>query len=147
MQKCFLTYIMKIIHHSSFIIHRDISRTFGVVRMFQNVTGEFKQEEYEDVELNSRISKADRIKNLFSIQNILIYAISFMVSMVSFNGGIALFSLAIFAAVCSNRIAARCNIYNMSFRYSNKLWFKWIIIICTNNTNFYCFNLNLQTTI
>ena len=44
-----------------------------------------------------------KIKELFKKQDILLYIISFMVSMVSFNGNLAPFGLAIFAACCSNR--------------------------------------------
>ena len=81
--------------------------------MFQNITDEATLDDDEDVKLNSKTSKFDRMKELFSVQNILIYAISFMVSMVSFGlvePRIIPFGLAIFAAVCSNRIAARNNI-------------------------------------
>jgi hypothetical protein len=86
--------------------------------MFQNITSQEKQdEEFKDVNEYSK-SKLDRVKELFSIQNILIYAISALVSMVSFNGNIAPFGLAIFAAVCSNKIAARHNLYSMPNRYS-----------------------------
>lgn len=87
--------------------------------MFQNITGQEKQdEEFKDVDEYSKESKLDRVKELFSIQNILIYAISALVSMVSFNGGIAPFGLAIFAAVCSNKIAARYNICSLPYRHS-----------------------------
>jgi len=52
-----------------------------------------------------------KLKELFSIQHIILYAISCMASMVSFNGSLAPFGLAIFAAVCGNRTAARSSIY------------------------------------
>ena len=81
--------------------------------MFQNVTDEAIQEDFEDVEPNQTQKKSSKIKELFSIQNIILYAISFMVSMVSFNGNFAPFGLAIFAAVCSNRIAARSGVHSL----------------------------------
>lgn len=73
--------------------------------MFQNITDEVLRDDEEDVKLNSKESKRNRAKELFSIQNILVYVIAFMVSMVSFNG-MAPFAIAIFAAVLSNRVAA-----------------------------------------
>ena len=74
--------------------------------MFQNITREDEETIVEDVEFNKKDNKMEKIKELFSIQNIIIYAISFMVSMVSFNGNLAPFGLAMFAAVCSNKIPA-----------------------------------------
>ena len=82
--------------------------------MFQNVTDEIEQDEVEDVKFNNNSKKSLRIKELFSVQNIILYAISFMASMVSFNGNFAPFGLAIFAAVCSNKIAARSGIHSLS---------------------------------
>ena len=67
--------------------------------MFQNIAEDAKQEEYEDVKETSK-----KIKNLFSIQNIFLYAISFLLSMVGFGTELAPFGLAIFSATCSNKI-------------------------------------------
>ena len=89
--------------------------------MFQNITEEDKQEEVEDVKFNS---KTKRVKNLFSVQNIIVYAISCMVSMVSFNGELAPFGLAMFAAVCSNKIPAGVVFFSCLLRYINKIWSK-----------------------
>lgn len=69
--------------------------------MFQNIAEDAKQEEYEDVK---EVNKKSKIKRLFSIQNIILYAISFMLSMVSFGTELAPFGLAIFVATCSNKI-------------------------------------------
>ncbi len=66
--------------------------------MFQNVI-EDSVEKQENKE-----KRKIQIKNLFSINDIVLYAISFLVSMVGFNKEIAPFGLAIFAAVCSNRV-------------------------------------------
>ena len=44
-----------------------------------------------------------KIKSIIQKQDIILYVISLMVSMVSFNGNMAPFGLAIFAACCSNR--------------------------------------------
>lgn len=71
--------------------------------MFQNITQDIDKEEYNDNQYNKRFI----IKDLFSIQDIVLYIISFMISMVSFgNVSMAPFGLAIFAAVCSNKIPA-----------------------------------------
>lgn len=66
--------------------------------MFQNLNNS-NEEEYKQEEKKPKIN----IKNLFQEQNLFLYIISFMVSMVSFNGEFAPFGLAIFAACCSNR--------------------------------------------
>ena len=75
--------------------------------MFQNIIDEEIKEENGnlDTENNSR-KKWISFKSLFSVSDFVLYAISFMISMVSFGGEFAPFGLAIFAAVCSNRIPA-----------------------------------------
>lgn len=73
--------------------------------MFQNIIDEdIKEEQNFDTENKKR--KIINFKNLFSVSDFVLYAISFMVSMVSFNGEFGPFGLAIFASVCSNRIPA-----------------------------------------
>jgi len=66
--------------------------------MFQNINNN-KQEEQEN-----RTKRKIQIKKLFKTNDIILYAIAFLMSMVSFNGEFAPFGLAIFAAACSNRI-------------------------------------------
>lgn len=63
--------------------------------MFQNINGNEEYTEENNIKLNFR--------NLFKSKDIFLYIISFMVSMVSFNGEWAPFGLAILAACCSNR--------------------------------------------
>lgn len=63
--------------------------------MFQNINSNEEYTEENNIKLN--------LKNLFKSKDIFLYIISFMVSMVSFNGEWAPFGLAIFAACCSNR--------------------------------------------
>lgn len=66
--------------------------------MFQNVITN-NQEEQETP------NKATiDIKRLFKINNIVLYAVGLLISMVGFNKDMAPFGLAIFAATCSNRI-------------------------------------------
>lgn len=73
--------------------------------MFQNIIDEdIKEEQNIDTE-NKKIKKIN-LKNLFSVSDFILYAVSFMISMVSFNGQFGPFALAIFASVCSNRIPA-----------------------------------------
>ncbi len=52
---------------------------------------------------NAKMKKKIDLKNVFQEQNLFLYIISFMVSMVSFNGEFAPFGLSILAACCSNR--------------------------------------------
>ena len=63
--------------------------------MFQNINN---NEEY----IEEKSTKL-KIKNLFQTKDIFLYIISFMVSMVSINGELIPFGLAILAACCSNR--------------------------------------------
>lgn len=76
--------------------------------MFQNIVNEIEEENQQ--EINNKGSKKNNkiktiIKNALTKQNILMYIISFMLSMVSCgNENIAPFGLAMFAAICSNGI-------------------------------------------
>lgn len=72
--------------------------------MFQNIAQDYDQYEIQDVEQQNNNTKKIEIKKLLSIQNIILYVVSFFASMVSFEGEIAPFGLAIFAAACSNGI-------------------------------------------
>lgn len=65
--------------------------------MFQNVNDKNQEEENET-------KRKIEIKNLFKINDIVLYTIAFLASMVSFNKDLAPFGLAIFAAACSNRV-------------------------------------------
>lgn len=76
--------------------------------MFQNIDIEeriskeeeqkFTQEEKKDIK--------EILKKMFTVQNTLVYIISFMLSLVSTINGLAPFSMAIFAAVLSNGLPA-----------------------------------------
>ncbi len=65
--------------------------------MFQNITSsQVKQEQ--------NFARRIDIKNLFKLNDIILYAVAFLISMVGFDGDLAPFGIAIFAAACSNRI-------------------------------------------
>ena len=66
--------------------------------MFQNINSNKQEENVDKPE-----QKID-LKNLFKINDIILYAIAFLVSMVGFNKELAPFGLAIFAATWSNKI-------------------------------------------
>ena len=66
--------------------------------MFQNIVHKEIDEQEE-----KQIPKIE-IKKLFKINDIILYAVAFLVSMVGFNKEFAPFGLAIFAAACSNKI-------------------------------------------
>lgn len=76
--------------------------------MFQNIVEEEREEKVSQEEI--KIDKKENIKNiltkLFTKQNILVYILSFMLSMVSGINGMAPFGLAIFAAALSNAVPA-----------------------------------------
>lgn len=78
--------------------------------MFQNIANDFSdnnKNHYKDVKLNNE-EIGMFLKRVFSRQNIILYVISFMISMVSFGGdislGLAPFGLAILAATASSGI-------------------------------------------
>ena len=75
--------------------------------MFQNIT---EEEKVDTIAENSHFSEKIDIKEIlikaFTKQNILVYIVSLMLSMVSTVNGIAPFALAIFAAALSNGLPA-----------------------------------------
>lgn len=71
--------------------------------MFQNIIDE-EIKENESFDTENKRKRNINLRNLFSVSDFVLYAISFMVSMVSFGGEFAPFGLAMFASVCSNRI-------------------------------------------
>ena len=73
--------------------------------MFQNIIDEDINVHKVEEKNNNNKKKID-LKSLFSLSDIILYAISFMASMVGFGKEFAPFGLAIFAAACSNKIPA-----------------------------------------
>ena len=71
--------------------------------MFQNIVDD---EERIEVEYKEENIVKKSLKDFFSINDIVLYTISLMVSMVSFGGDMAPFGLAMFAACCSNQVPA-----------------------------------------
>ena len=67
--------------------------------MFQNISEEYKQNSEEEIVEKKSIK--DILKKFLTKQNIILYIISFMVSMVSFDDNIYPFGLAMLAATCS----------------------------------------------
>ena len=72
--------------------------------MFQNIDVEEKidKEENKQDTLWEKANKKEILKKIFTVQNILVYIISFMLSTVSTVNGMAPFALAILAAALSN---------------------------------------------
>ena len=66
--------------------------------MFQNIIDE-EIKENQSFDTENKKKRIINLKNLFSVSDFVLYAISFMVSMVSFGGEFAPFGLAMFAAV------------------------------------------------
>lgn len=71
--------------------------------MFQNINVEYEQEDVNEKKIQP---KRNYLKEVFRIQNILLYGLTFGVSMIGFDEKITPFGIAIFAAVCSNKIPA-----------------------------------------
>jgi len=115
-----------------------------VVRMFQNIE---EKEENEIVEETTVIDKKEKIKQilkkLFTMQNILMYIISFMLSTVSSINEMAPFGLAIFAGALSNALPVRNNISSNAYRNNYKIWRKWSTNIYINKSSIYCNGFNL----
>lgn len=72
--------------------------------MFQNIIDVEKEETSNAEEVSKKRDIKNTLKKLFTKQNILVYILSFMLSMVSGINGIAPFGLAIFAATLSNAL-------------------------------------------
>lgn len=72
--------------------------------MFQNLTDNIAINN-KDVKENKKYN-LEKIKDLISIQNIIIYILSFLVSTVVLREGIAPFAFAFFVAACSSVIPA-----------------------------------------
>lgn len=75
--------------------------------MFQNISGDSSENLYEDVELNKKQNIREIIKRLFDKKNIILYIVTFMISMVGFYSENIIFSLvpfglAIIAAALGN---------------------------------------------
>ncbi len=70
--------------------------------MFQNITGQDIQNDFDDEQYNNKIKIF--LKNAFSKQKVLVYIISFMLSTIKGIDGIAPFAISIFAASLSNKI-------------------------------------------
>ena len=70
--------------------------------MFQNLADSIDLKSNEDVKVN----KSEILKMIFTIQNVIIYILSFLVSTVSIKDGIAPFAMAFFVAACSSNIPA-----------------------------------------
>lgn len=76
--------------------------------MFQNITKNMEDEEYEDVEFNRKEILKEGLRQAFTLNKIVLYALSFMLSLVSVgqtpNVMVAPFALALLAAAMSNQI-------------------------------------------
>ena len=76
--------------------------------MFQNITRDsFDNQSDEEIEENKKVNAKDVLKGLFAKQNIMLYAVTFLISMVGFDEStlmfnISPFGLAIIAGALSN---------------------------------------------
>lgn len=75
--------------------------------MFQNISKDPMMDQYEDVEFNKKENVTEIIKKLLDKRNIILYIVTFMISMVGFSSESLIFSLmpfglAIIAAALSN---------------------------------------------
>lgn len=71
--------------------------------MFQNLADNIELNQ-KDVKVNT--SKLEILKRIFTVQNIIIYILSFLISTVSIKDGITPFAMAFFVAACSSTIPA-----------------------------------------
>ncbi len=75
--------------------------------MFQNIERNFEEENnFEEIEINKKDTISEIIKKAFTKQKVILYILSFMVSLVSFkvDKALAPFEIAILAAILSNCI-------------------------------------------
>lgn len=74
--------------------------------MFQNISEEVKKENYEYEDVKNKNKLKSILKNMFKIQNIIVYIITLLVSTVSLRLGITPFGIAMFAVACGSTIPA-----------------------------------------
>lgn len=75
--------------------------------MFQNISEkEINEEEKIDNNKTRKTNIKPILKNMFTISNIVMYVVAFMISTVSILDGITIFAMAIFASACSNGMVA-----------------------------------------
>ena len=61
--------------------------------MFQNISKESKQKINEEIEVNKKDKLKVIFKNLFTVQNIILYTITFMISMVGISTDNIMFTI------------------------------------------------------
>ena len=103
--------------------------------MFQNITRDFKAENQNDTGETIKKNKPVKeiLKNLFSIQNIILYIISFLISMVGFSQENLILSITPFA------------ISFLAAMLSNYLPIGIVYIKTWNETIFFCINSTSRT--
>ncbi len=74
--------------------------------MFQNLANSAEELNKKDVKEKNKNINLDKIKDIFTIQNIIIYILSFLISTVSIKDGLFPFGFAFFVAACSSTIPA-----------------------------------------
>ena len=74
--------------------------------MFQNLADNKVELGKKDVKLDNKKIDFSRFKDIFMFQHIVIYILSFLVSLVSIKDGISPFAFAFFVAACSSAIPA-----------------------------------------
>lgn len=74
--------------------------------MFQNLANRAEELNKKDVKEKNKNINLDKIKDIFTIQNIIIYILSFLISTVSIKDGLFPFGFAFFVAACSSTIQA-----------------------------------------
>ena len=74
--------------------------------MFQNLANSAEELNKKDVKEKNKNINLDKIKDIFTIQNIIIYILSFLISTVSIKDGLFPFGFAFFVSACSSTIPA-----------------------------------------
>ena len=72
--------------------------------MFQNFSQNQEDIYEEEIADNGYNTRANRLKTIFSVQNIAIYILAFMISRIGFGDNLLPFGIAFFAACCSNLV-------------------------------------------
>ena len=105
--------------------------------MFQNISR-------DSIELEQDIKedKSELLQKLFTKQYIALYILAFMLSLVSggIDSNMSPFSIAILAAMLTNRCTRRNNLHSYHNRKLCRFWNKQYITIYFNFANFYSYN-------
>ena len=81
-------------------------------------------------------NKLNIFSNVFAVKNVVLYVISFMLSMVNIGGEFSIFSISMLGACFTSSVPLLRNSANINGRKLNKIWSRRFIGIFLNSISF-----------